>query len=388
MQIQIKHISTGEGSLRRGREKQFIHRLSTQDPNGWFGGGCGRVSSNDQANTGARRQECYVGAIEEDTVRTTLRMGRVVIWWLLETGSHRGQIEQAIVFATDDDSHPGREGRAKNGCCAIQSIQADQDVRQWHTQPARIADDGLTGPDSFATIVPIARPPECAQPVVGVSLEYRRSGPSHLSSLASEIGGSTDLVKASMGSWKFGKRGKGSLSCGLFGPIHIHDQPVLAQTIPQSAWWEALSGPSHEILLKERSQCLDRWLIQGGKKATERGAMGQSMPIEECHEGGGKRGQSLIKCQKGRFCTYRISKEHHHKINHLIRAESRACKTDPFLDGFEKTRCPEELCYYRHLSKPAGKRGSRFWCDLNVYRSVCHTSYVSSLLGNDGFSPF
>jgi len=147
MQIQIKHISTGEGSLRRGREKQFIHRLSTQDPNGWFGGGCGRVSSNDQANTGARRQECYVGAIEEDTVRTTLRMGRVVIWWLLETGSHRGQIEQAIVFATDDDSHPGREGRAKNGCCAIQSIQADQDVRQWHTQPARIADDGLTGPD-------------------------------------------------------------------------------------------------------------------------------------------------------------------------------------------------------------------------------------------------
>jgi len=113
----------------------------------------------------------------------------------------------------------------------------------------------------------------------------------------------------------------------------------IAHTIPQSAWGEGLSGPSHEILLKEHSQCLNRWLIQGGQKATEHGAMGQSMPIEEGHEGGGKRGQSLIKCQQGRFCTDRLSKEHHHKINHLIRAESRACKTDPFLDGLEKTRC-------------------------------------------------
>src|SRR5437660_2358436 len=103
MQIEIKHISTGEGRLRRSREKQFIHRLSTQDPNRRFAGGCGRVSRNDQANTGARGPEGYVGTIEEGTGRTTLRMGRVVIGWLLETGSHRRQIEQAILFATHDD---------------------------------------------------------------------------------------------------------------------------------------------------------------------------------------------------------------------------------------------------------------------------------------------
>src|SRR3989442_151131 len=29
-----------------------------------------------------------------------------------------------------------------------------------------------------------------------------------------------------MGSGQFGKGGKGSLSCGLFGPLHIHDHEV------------------------------------------------------------------------------------------------------------------------------------------------------------------
>src|SRR5712692_4436422 len=109
MQIQSKHISTGEGSLRRGREKQFIHRLRTQDPNGWFVGGCGRVKSLDQANTGSRGPACHVGTIEEGTTRSTLGVGRVLIWWLLEAGGNRRQIEQTILFATDDDSHSGRE---------------------------------------------------------------------------------------------------------------------------------------------------------------------------------------------------------------------------------------------------------------------------------------
>ena len=51
MQVESKDISTGEGSLRCGREKQFIHCPSTQNPNGWFVGRCGRVGRNDQPNT-------------------------------------------------------------------------------------------------------------------------------------------------------------------------------------------------------------------------------------------------------------------------------------------------------------------------------------------------
>src|SRR5690242_13246048 len=47
MPVEIKDISTGEGHLRRGCEKQFIHGLSPQNPNGWFAGGWSWMSSND-----------------------------------------------------------------------------------------------------------------------------------------------------------------------------------------------------------------------------------------------------------------------------------------------------------------------------------------------------
>ena len=87
--------------------------------------------------------QCDVGTIEEGPACSTGRMGRVVIWRQLEPGGNGWQIKQAILFATHDDPYPPREELAENGSCAIQAIQANQDVREWHTQPARIADDGL-----------------------------------------------------------------------------------------------------------------------------------------------------------------------------------------------------------------------------------------------------
>jgi len=162
MQIQSKHISTGESDQRRGGEKQFIHCLPSQDSNGWFGGGGGWVRRNNQAHTRSCWVQCDVGTIEEGTACSTLRMSRVVIWRQFETGDNGWQIEQAILLATHDDPHPGREELDENGSCAIQSIQAHQDVREWHTEPARIADDGLACASQFPPIVPIARSTECA----------------------------------------------------------------------------------------------------------------------------------------------------------------------------------------------------------------------------------
>src|SRR5438128_9569781 len=105
MQIQIKHISTGEGILRRGAEKQFIHGLPSQDSNGRFGGGGGWVRRNNQAHTRSRWVQCDVGAIEEGTACSTLRMGRVVIWRQLETGGNRRQMKRAIRSATQHDPY-------------------------------------------------------------------------------------------------------------------------------------------------------------------------------------------------------------------------------------------------------------------------------------------
>src|SRR2546428_3693331 len=107
--------------------------------------------------------------------------------------------------------------------------------------------------------------------------------------------------------------------------------------------------------------------------------MRQSMALEEGHEGGGKGGESVIKRHECWLSTHGISKEHHHKINHLIGAESRACKTHLFLDAGEQTRLREELCHHRHLSEPGGKGGNGLGRDLDVDRCLCHTTCVSSL---------
>lgn len=56
-----------------------------------------------------------------------------------------------------------------------------------------------------------------------------------------------------------------SLSCDVFGPINIDDEPVSAQTIPQSPWCKGLAGSHHQIFQKQRTQRLDRWLIQGSE---------------------------------------------------------------------------------------------------------------------------
>jgi len=80
MQIQIKHISTGEGRARCGGEKEFIDRLCSQDSDGWFVGGGGWVRRNNQANPRSRGTQCDVRTIEEGPACSTLRMSRVVIW--------------------------------------------------------------------------------------------------------------------------------------------------------------------------------------------------------------------------------------------------------------------------------------------------------------------
>lgn len=121
MQIEIKHICTGESGLWRSGEKQLIHGPLSQDSNGWFGGGGGRMGRNDQANMRPRGVQCDIGTIEEITLCPTLRVGRVVIWGKRETGNNSRQMEQPILFATHNDPKPTGEGEGEHGSCTIQS---------------------------------------------------------------------------------------------------------------------------------------------------------------------------------------------------------------------------------------------------------------------------
>src|SRR2546423_15565691 len=102
MQIQIKHISTGESGKLRGGEKQFIHGLPSQDSNGRFAGGGGWVRRNNQAHTRSRWVQCDVGTIEEGTACSTGRMGRVVVWRQLQAGGDGWQKKRALLCVRRD----------------------------------------------------------------------------------------------------------------------------------------------------------------------------------------------------------------------------------------------------------------------------------------------
>src|SRR5260221_10865067 len=99
-------------------------------------------------------------------------------------------------------------------------------MRQWHAKPTCIADNGVACTSQIPSIVPIACSAEGAQPVVGVRLQHGRAGSSHLPTLATEIGRSTDLIKTPMGRRKLETRRESPLPCGLLGAIHIDHLPV------------------------------------------------------------------------------------------------------------------------------------------------------------------
>src|SRR6266516_5826277 len=128
MQIQIKPIHTGESRLWRCGEKQLIHGPRSKDGNGWFGGGGSWMGRNNQAHTRPARKQREIGTIEEGSLCPTLRVGRLGVWWLGETGRNRRQIEPSVLFAPHDDPQPRHEEIDEHGSSSIPSVQTDQDA--------------------------------------------------------------------------------------------------------------------------------------------------------------------------------------------------------------------------------------------------------------------
>jgi hypothetical protein len=70
------------------------------------------------------------------------------------------------------------------------------------------------------------------------------------------------------------------LSCGLSGAIEIEDDPSVSLPIPQPTHVRLWSEASEGVLQEHAAQRFHTRLIQGGKKATERGAMRQLLASE------------------------------------------------------------------------------------------------------------
>jgi hypothetical protein len=153
-----------------------------------------------------------------------------------------------------------------------------------------------------------------------------------VSSFAPEIACGAHLIKTAVRGGKILCLGQCPLSCYLFGPIDIGQEPVLSQTIPESASRRAERGSGYQILLKEKPESFDTWLIKSREKTTECGMTGKGVAAKEGHEGGSKRPKTLIKRFQGGFPTHRISDEHDEKVNRVIVTKSGTGKSYPLLD--------------------------------------------------------
>jgi len=106
------------------------------------------------------------------------------------------------------------------------------------------------------------------------------------------------------------------------------------------------------VLLKEKPESFDTWLIKCREKTTERGMTGKRVAAKEGHEGGSKRPKALIKRFQGRFPTHRISNEDDEKVNRVVVTKPGAGKPHPLLDGIQNAKLSEYMGKNGHLTKP------------------------------------
>jgi hypothetical protein len=169
-----------------------------------------------------------------------------------------------------------------------------------------------------------------------------------LSSFAPEIAFGAHPLKTAVRDRKVLCLGKCPLSCDLFGPIDIGQEPVLSQTIPQPACRRAERASGYQILLKEKPEGFDTWLIKSREKTTEAGMAGKRVAAKEGHE----RPKTLIKRFQGGFPTHRVSDEDDDKVNRVIVTKPGAGKPHPLLDGIQNAILSQDMGKNGHLAKP------------------------------------
>jgi hypothetical protein len=127
---------------------------------------------------------------------------------------------------------------------------------------------------------------------------------------------------------------------------------MMSQTIPRPTWRGAERGSGYKILLKEKPEGFDTWLIKCGEKTAEGGMTGKVGSTKERHEGGSKGPDTLIKRFQGGFPTHRVSDEHDDKVNGVVMTKPGAGKPHTLLDCTQDTKLSEHMSYNGHFPKP------------------------------------
>ena len=85
------------------------------------------MGRDNHAYNGSRSSERNIQTIEERTACSTLRVGALLIWRLLQTRLDRWQVEQGVISATHDHTESREKDIRQRSWIAIEPIQTNQD---------------------------------------------------------------------------------------------------------------------------------------------------------------------------------------------------------------------------------------------------------------------
>ena len=211
-------------------------------------------------------------------------MPGLLIGWVQQTLLDSRQVQQVRVPpAYNDPRSTSSQPISKRSGIARQAVQARQDVGEGKRKRGGIAADHRSGPQSFSPVIAIAHVSERREPLVGMSLQDRRSRACDFSPLASQVSGCRDQVKAAMRSRKVCGLGKCPLSGRLLCSIDIHHGPMVALPVPHSPRRGGERRSCHQVFLRIACGAPPRELDQGRQESgkalqDEAGSLSQKAP--------------------------------------------------------------------------------------------------------------
>jgi hypothetical protein len=154
-----------------------------------------------------------------------------------------------------------------------------------------------------------------------VHLQDRRARPDDFTALTPQVAWSTDPLQAAAW-WGQGRvAGQGPLTGRFSGAINIEDQIATPCPIPHPAYGLLGPAPRQGGGHKQGTDRFETRGVNGGKKATECGAMWEAVPLKKRHERARKRLQSIEIRLQGTLPADGVAEEEGQKVQHLILAD-------------------------------------------------------------------
>src|SRR6266849_10157590 len=187
----------------------------------------------------------------------------------------------------------------------------------------QIALNGGHCPTQFLPVVTVPWVAEAAEPLMAMGLQDRAACADHFPTLAPSVAGGTEGTHARLRLRPILCPGQSALAGCLARAINVEDDPLFACSINKGACLSLVIQRAREqIGEKERAQGFCGSPGEAGKKARERRAGGQSLSVEQGHEGLRKRQELLIEFLQRAFAEDFVAEEYGKKIDDFVVPET------------------------------------------------------------------